>query len=135
MTHNPDQPLYQLSYESRGGVLRFRVSSDIDAQAVRFAYWQEIISIANTRGVRRLLVFDRKKGKPAAPEELKELAALMQPYVQNIDCIAVVEPTSKFLVNLEYGEIYAREYGINVRVFSTQAEAERWLHYGQPFTQ
>jgi hypothetical protein len=122
---------YQLRCQSRGGVLRCHVSGDIDAQHVRIAYWHEILAIAIKRRARKLLVFDRKKHRPASPDELAELAQAMQVYLGSVDSVAIVEPTPKFLPDLEHGEIHAQSFGINLRVFSHEAEAERWLFYGE----
>jgi hypothetical protein len=121
---------YQLSYQSRGGILRFHVTGDTDAQHIRISYWHEIISIAKLHKVRKLLVFDRKKHQPAGPDELAALAEAMKVYAEHFDGIAVIEPTSHFMPALEHGEIHARENGLNVRLFTNETDAERWLLYG-----
>src|SRR5262245_15479428 len=69
---------YALRLVERGDVLEVQVSGLVDAQHVRIAYWQEIADLGKTRGLRKLLVTDRKKGQPATPSELSQLAALFQ---------------------------------------------------------
>lgn len=121
---------FQVAYRKQGDTLHFQVSGDIDSQAVRIAYWQEIVAITKREGLRKLLVVDRKKHKPASPEELAQLAAMMQIHSTIADRVAVVEPTAKFVSAMEHAEIEGREAGINVRVFNRVEDAERWLMYG-----
>ncbi|MGH8104701.1 MAG: hypothetical protein ACREO1_06430 [Arenimonas sp.] len=129
MTHGPDRE-YQLSHYKRGDTLYFQVSGDIDSQAVRIAYWQEIVELTRQSGLRKLLVIDRKKHKPATQAELAELAAIMHQYREIADRVAVVEPTPEFVPAIEHAEIEGRGVGINIRVFGNLHDAERWLMYG-----
>jgi len=121
---------FQLSHRKRGDTLYFQVSGDVDSQAVRIAYWQEIVAVTRKEGLRKLLVVDRKKHTPANPEELAQLAAMMQSHSEIADRVAIVEPTAKFIAAMEHAEIEGREVGINVRVFNRIEDAERWLMYG-----
>jgi hypothetical protein len=107
-----------------------QVHGDVDAQAIRIAYWREIAQIGKERGFRLLLVVDRKKHVPATPAELAELADIMRIESEHFDRVAVVEPTLAFVPAIEHAEIQAQERGMNVRVFGARAEAERWLRYG-----
>ncbi|MEO8002148.1 MAG: STAS/SEC14 domain-containing protein, partial [Arenimonas sp.] len=125
-----DDPDFQVAYRKRGDTLHFKVSGDVDSQAIRIAYWQEIVAITKREGLRKLLVIDRKKHKPASPEELAQLAAMMQIHSNIVDRIAVVEPTAKFVSAMEHAEIEGREFGFNVRIFNRVEDAERWLMYG-----
>lgn len=123
---------YVLRIVSNGDMLRVQVSGDIDAQAIRIAYLREIAEAGKSRGTRKLLVTDRKKGRPASPAELAELAVIFHEEAQHFDRVAVVEPTPEFVPAVQYGEIFGQSMGINVRVFSDSSEAERWLRYGSP---
>jgi len=125
-----DDPDFKVAYRKHGEILHFRVTGDIDSQAIRIAYWQEIVAITKREGLRKLLVVDRKKHKPANPEELAQLAAMMQIHSTIADRIALVEPTAKFVSAMEHAEIEGREVGINVRIFNRIEDAERWLMYG-----
>jgi hypothetical protein len=126
----PSDPGFALRFSRRSGWLQVEVSGDIDAQSVRIGYWRAIAEEARARGVRKVLVFDRKKGHPASPDELAELAVMFRDERSHFDRVAVVEPTLGFLPSIEHAEIYGREQGINVRVFADPDEAERWLWYG-----
>ncbi|KFN43656.1 hypothetical protein [Arenimonas oryziterrae] len=130
-TPAPDRG-YRLTFLLRDDILEVGVSGDIDAQAIRIAYWQEIVAVAVARGCRKLLVTDRKKGKPARPEELAELARLLRSEREHFDRVAVIEPTPDFLPAIEHAEILGLEQGINVRVFGHYAQAASWLRYGSP---
>lgn len=125
-------PEYRLRLTEHGDFLQVEVSGDIDAQAVRIAYWREIAAESKARGLRKVLVTDRKKGHPARPAELAELAILFQEERGNFDRVAVIEPTPEFLPAVEYAEIFGQSMGINVRVFTAANQAERWLRYGSP---
>lgn len=126
-SHSPD---FQVHCRKRGDTLHFKVTGDVDSQAVRLAYWQEIVTITKQYGLRKLLVLDRKKHKPASQDELVQLAAMMKIHNGLADRLAVVEPTAAFISAAEHAEIEGREVGINVRVFSSVEEAERWLMHG-----
>jgi hypothetical protein len=123
---------YRLRLAEQGDFLQVEVSGDIDAQAVRIAYWREIAAEGKARGLRKVLVTDRKKGHPASPAELAELAVLFHEESGNFDRVAVIEPTPEFLPAIEYAEIFGQSMGINVRIFSGARDAERWLRYGSP---
>jgi ribosomal protein L16 Arg81 hydroxylase len=125
-----NHPDFHVAYRKQGDTLYFQVSGDIDSQTIRIAYWQEIVAITKREGLRKLLVIDRKKNKPASPQELAQLAAMMQVHSTIADRIAVVEPTAKFVSAMEHAEIEGREAGINVRIFNRVEDAERWLMYG-----
>ncbi|WP_460727515.1 hypothetical protein [Lysobacter rhizosphaerae] len=125
-------PDYALRLVEHGDHLQVEVSGGIDAQAVRIAYWRDIVAEAKERGLRKLLVTDRKKGKPASQAELAELALVFHEEAPNFDRVAVIEPTPEFLPAIEYAEIFGQGMGINVRIFSDHREAERWLRYGSP---
>jgi hypothetical protein len=121
---------FQVAYRKRGDTLHFQVSGDVDSQAVRIAYWQNIVEITKQQGLRKLLVTDRKKHQPANREEVAELAAMMKTHASLVDMIAIVEPTAQFVSAMEHAEIEGRAVGINIRVFNRAEDAERWLMYG-----
>jgi len=127
-----EDPGYRLRFHPHGDVLEVAVSGDVDAQPVRIAYWRAIAAEGRRRGLRKLLVTDRRKGTPATPEELAELARLFRHEAPNFDCVAVVEPTIAFLPTMEHAEIFGQAAGINVRIFTDAQQAERWLRYGSP---
>jgi hypothetical protein len=124
------EPQYRLSVGFDADIFKVRVSGEVDAQAVRIAYWRDIIDTAHAHGYRKLLVIDRKKGSPARPEELAELARIFSAQSALFDRVAVVEPTPAFLPAIEHAEIHGQSAGINVRIFAHEVDAERWLHFG-----
>jgi hypothetical protein len=132
MAQEHARPEYTLHLVEYGDFLQVEVGGDVDAQEVRIAYWREIAAEGRARGFRKILVRDRKKGQPASPAELAELAVLFHEDAGDFDRVAVVEPTPEFMPAVEYAEIFGQSMGINVRVFSAHREAERWLRYGSP---
>ena len=133
MSHSPSNaPDYALQLTPRGDHLQVNVSGEVDAQSVRIAYWRQIAAEAKARGQRKLLVHDRRKGVPATPFELAELAQLLKGEAEHFDRVAVVEPTPEFLPAVEHAEIFGQAAGINVRIFIDAAQAVRWLRYGSP---
>lgn len=129
-THHAHDSDYRVHYTTRGDVLMARVSGEIDAQHIRIAYWRDIATEAIGRGLRKLLVTDRKKGIPATPAELMELAQLFREQAPSFDRVAVIEPTLEFVPLMEHAEIFGRAAGINVRIFGDPGVAERWVRYG-----
>jgi hypothetical protein len=123
-------PEYRLLLKTEDDILIVQVSGEIDAQHVRIAYWTEIVAIAHAHGCRKLLVTDRKKGRPASPAELAELAQLFTEEGESFERVAVVEPTPTFVPAIENAEIFARAAGINVRIFADTKSATHWLYYG-----
>lgn len=123
-------PDFHVYCRKHGDTLYFKVTGDVDSQAVRLAYWQEIVTITEQYGLRKLLVLDRKKHKPASQDELAQLAATMKIHNGLADRVAVVEPTAEFISAAEHAEIEGREVGINIRVFNSVEDAERWLMHG-----
>jgi hypothetical protein len=123
-------PAYRLACMVDGDVLKVRVEGELDAQPVRLAYWREIVRTARERHCRKLLVIDRRKGRPATPEELAGLADAFRDLHDAFDRVGVVEPTAEFLPAIEHAEIFARSLGINVRVFADAVSAERWVRFG-----
>ncbi len=134
MPPSPDDrspaPAYRLSIAIEGDLLRAQVSGEIDAQEVRLAYWREIVETARAHQCRRLLVIDRKKTRPASPEELAALAQAFRAHRDDFERIGVFEPTAAFVPAVEHAEIHGRALGINVRIFSDPVEAERWVRFG-----
>lgn len=124
------EPAYRLAWTIEDDILKARVEGDVDAQPVRLAYWREIVRTGRERGCRKLLVIDRKKGRPATPAELAELAHAFRDLRGLFERIAVVEPTAEFMPAVEHGEIFARSLGINVRIFADAVSAERWVRFG-----
>jgi hypothetical protein len=123
-------PEYRLSVKTEGDTLIVQVSGEVDAQYVRIAYWTEIVAIAHAHGCRKLLVTDRKKGSPASPAELVELAQLFTEEGEYFERVAVIEPNPTFMPAIEHAEIFARAAGINVRIFADVKSATHWLYYG-----
>lgn len=132
MAEERPRDAYNLDFAQRGDCLHVQVFCNTSAQTVRIAYWQEIAREAMTRGMRKLLVTDRRDCEPGTPAELAELVVLFQHEAIHFDRIAVIEPTPEFLPMAQHGEIFGQSLGFNVRVFSAPAEAERWLRYGSP---
>lgn len=124
------EPAYRLSWTVVDDLLTARVEGEVDAQPVRLAYWREILSAARRHDCRKVVVIDRKKGRPATPEELAELTFAFRDLHAAFDRIAVVEPTAEFMSAIEHAEIHAWSLGLNVRIFADATAAERWARFG-----
>lgn len=125
-------PEYSLTFVERSGFLQVDVNCEVDSQPVRIAYWRALVAEAHARGLRRMLVFDRRKEIPATPQQLSDMAMQFRGEAANFDRIAVIERRPELLSAAEHGEILTRGVGINLRVFVDPGEAERWLRYGSP---
>lgn len=125
-------PDYSLRLVDAADFLQVEVFGDAVGQATRIAYWQEILAEGKARGVRKLLVIDRKKGPPVNPSEVAEMVEVLRHEARWYDRVALFESTTEFLPAIEHGEILGQDRGINLRIFGNRAEAERWLRYGSP---
>lgn len=121
-------PDYSLEL-TRVGVdgLRAEVHGARTLQAT-IAYWEAILDHVRQRAPRWLLVMDRLRGKELAASEWKQLVEAMAG--RGLEGVRIGHVKPDGLDQLEYCEIYAREAGLDARVFADEGVAERWLRYG-----
>lgn len=125
MSSTPD---YEIALSLRDGTLHARVSGNASV-ANTVACWRQIAGAAREHGADSLLLVDVMTG--AALEEadwLQVVTSLRDEGLQKLR-IAHVKPAG--LQQVEFCEIFARDAGIEARVFENQTMAGIWLRYGE----
>ena len=119
---------YSVDFALRDGVLHAHVTGVSSLEAT-IGYWREIAREARTRNAHLLLLIDDLRGKPLAESDwLQLVTALQNEGLQRLR-IAHVKPAG--LQAIEFCEIFARDAGIEAKVFEHEALAEIWLRYGE----
>jgi len=93
------------------------------------AYWRSIAATLHAQHPRGLLLVDETVGEPLSPIQWKALVLAMEGAGLEQLRIAHVKPHG--LQRIEYCELYAREAGLEARVFTDEAEADLWLRHGE----
>jgi len=108
--------------------LRVEVRGVTDYQST-LAYWQTICAELQARRPPGLLLIDKTSGVPLSAEEWRLLVEKLAGKGLEQVRIAHVKPFG--LQRIEFCELCAREFGIDARVFTDEAEADLWLRYGE----
>jgi hypothetical protein len=119
---------YRIAITPHGKGLRVHVAgqSGIDTT---LAYWREIAGAARERKAVSLLLVDELVGTPLGEDDwLRVVTGLQGEGLERLR-IAHVKPLG--LQQVEFCEIFARDAGIEARVFENEALADIWLKYGE----
>lgn len=92
------------------------------------ACWQAIVSELQDRPERALLLVDELHGAPLLADDWRAVLTAMAGRGLEQVRIAHVRPAGRQPV--EHCEVFARDAGIEARVFHDEAAGERWLRYG-----
>lgn len=114
-----------VSKSSQSGTMRFHVRGH-ETFANTIMYWRAILEELQAGRFERLLLVDELKGTPLLEREWLELVVMMEGLGLDKVRIAHVKPNG--LNEVEFCEIYARDSGIDARVFLHEHEAISWLH-------
>ncbi len=123
----PEAPSYAIDITLRGGVLHARVSGT-STVANTIAYWRRIAQAAREHGVDALLLVDVMSGEPLQEDDWLQVVTSLQDEGLQRMRIAHVKPQG--LQQVEFCEIFARDVGIEARVFENETLAGIWLRYG-----
>ena len=93
-----------------------------------FAYWSAVAREIQ-EFPRPVLLVDELDGPPLTPDDWGELVAAMAGSPLRHVRIAHVKPRG--LQALEFCELHAKDAGFDARVFVSEADASRWLRYGE----
>ena len=121
---------YRLEYTERPGYLYVRVTGVNGSLETTVAYWLAIAVEVRARRPTRLLIKDDMLGEPPSPAEIQQFIAAMAGQGFEGVRVAYVEADGEQVAQVEHGEIYAREQGLDGRVFGSELQAELWLRYG-----
>lgn len=106
------------------GGLRVRVRGEETYEAT-LAYWREIARVAHVDRARRVLLVDELRGTPLTEAQWLQLVLSMAEEGISHLRIAHVKPPG--VHEVEYCEVFARDAGIDARVFPDEPAANAWL--------
>ncbi len=110
------------------GLLRVRVAG-VESLANTIAYWRVIVATLAEADSRLVLLVDElRAGTPLTDQDWLDLVVMMDGAGLDKARIAHVKPLGPS--EIEYCEIYARDAGIDARVFLREREAIAWLRTG-----
>jgi hypothetical protein len=120
---------YRLEITPHGsGGLRAYVAGESSLEAT-LGYWRAIAREARETGANSLLLVDELAGEPLGEADWLTLVASMQGEGLEKLRIAHVKPLG--LQQVEFCEIFARDAGIEAKVFENESLADIWLQYGE----
>lgn len=120
--------LYSIDFTPHGTGLRAHVRGESNL-ATTLAYWSEIVREVRERRPDSLLLVDELSGVPLDESDWLQLVTGMRGKGLETLRIAHVRPAG--LQQMEFCEIFAREAGIEARVFENETLADIWLRYGE----
>jgi hypothetical protein len=120
------QPI-SVAFTAEGSVLRAFAQGSGD-YASTLDCWRRIAAALRERNPVGLLLIDETAGEPLSENEWLALVRAMSGEGLERVRIAHVKPFG--LQRIEYCELFAREAGIEARVFTNEKEASVWLRYG-----
>ena len=119
---------YTIEIAPHGNGMRAVVEGVSSVEAT-MGYWREIAGWARKHGAGTLLLVDRLVGPALGEADWLHLVTGMQGEGLEKLRIAHVKPLG--LQGVEFCEIFARDAGIEARVFENETLADVWLRYGE----
>ena len=125
MTPTPD---IAIAFSPHPAGLRAHVTG-VGTMQNTLAYWQAIVARLQAHPARGLLVVDEMHGPPVDAGQWETLVATMKG--QGLEGVRIAHAKPLGLQAVEHCEIFAREVGLQARVFADEATADLWLRYGE----
>lgn len=88
--------------------------------------WQQILAQVQAHGPATLLLVDQLEGRGLTGAEWESLVHATKG--MGLENVRIAHLKPRGLGEMEYCEIYAREVGLDARVFEDEAAARFWLH-------
>ena len=92
-------------------------------------YWRRIAAELRERRPHALLLLDETTGEPLSAAQWQVLVQTMSG--EGLECVRIAHVKPFGLQHIEYCELFAREAGLDARVFTNEREAALWLRYGE----
>lgn len=92
------------------------------------AYWRAIATELQSRPRDALLLIDELHGEPLSADEWLSLVLAMDG--KGLDRLRIAHVKPLGLHDIEHCEIFARDAGIEARVFADERAGEHWLRNG-----
>jgi hypothetical protein len=97
----------------------------LENYANALAYWHEIARAAQGDGVSKVLLVDELRGTPLTEAEWLQLVLSMAD--EGIGHLRIAHAKPLGLHGAQFCEVFARDAGIDARVFASEATAAAWL--------
>jgi hypothetical protein len=123
-----DKHASTIAFAADGNTLR-AVARGEGSYASTLDYWRRIAAELRERRPHALLLVDETTGEPLSAAQWQALVETMSGEGLERVRIAHVKPLD--LQHIEYCELFAREAGLDARVFTNEKEAALWLRYGE----
>ena len=117
-----------IAFSADGSMLRAVVRGEGN-YANTLDYWRRVATVLRERRPGGLLLVDETTGEPLSATQWQALVGTMSGAGLEGVRIAHVKPFG--LQHIEYCELFAREAGLDARVFTNEKEAALWLRYGE----
>ena len=121
-------PGFRICYDDEPGFLRGYVFDGVDSLETSVAMWRMLGSECQAVGAQCLLVVQDLLSTVDVPDISAVIDAVVKAGFGKLRT-AFVE-LREDIQGSEQGEIYCRERGVVLRVFSNEDQARRWLLYG-----
>ncbi|MFC3717498.1 hypothetical protein ACFONC_15205 [Luteimonas soli] len=119
---------YRLEITPHGSGLRAHVAGESSLDTT-LAYWRAIAREARECGAASLLLVDEMIGEPLGESDWLTLVASMQG--EGLEKLRIAHAKPLGLQQVEFCEIFARDAGIEAKVFESESLADIWLQYGE----
>jgi len=119
---------YSIEIAPHGTGLRAHVAGESDIDAT-LAYWRQIAKAARERNAGSLLLVDELTGVPLDEDDWLHVVTGLQG--EGLEKLRIAHVKPQGLQKVEFCEIFARDAGIEARVFENEAMADIWLKYGE----
>ena len=119
---------YRIEVTPHGSGLRAHVAGESSLDAT-LGYWREIAKAARARGADSLLLVDELTGEPL--QESDWLAVVTSLQGEGLQKMRIAHVKPQGLQQAEFCEIFARDAGIEARVFENETLADIWLRFGE----
>lgn len=123
---------YRIAFEDYGDHLYARVEGEADSYEISQMYWAEIAAECEKRGTRKLFVEERLQQQiPSIADTYQAAAERHEMGLAGIK-IAFYDAFAEQLDQNQFGELVARNRGVNVKVFDDADAALTWLQNDEP---
>lgn len=121
-----DSKFYKLEFDERTDYLYAYVSGDKDSVEICTQYWHEIADKCRRTKCRKVLIVEDIKESVSTTEMYQIASEIPDMDFSGIKIAFVDQYIEQHAVN-EFGGLVATNRGLNVKLFNTAEEAEKWL--------
>ena len=132
MTNPIQQKPYSIAFNDHADHLYARVEGKADSYEISQTYWAEIAAECEKRGTKKLFVEERLEQQIPSIADTYQAAAERHEMGLNGIKIAFFDAFGEQLDQNQFGELVARNRGINVKVFDDFDAALKWLRNEEP---